>query len=140
MSLSRDAILGADDIATESVDVPEWGDKVLVRGLDGEGRDAFESSIRRIHPSGEMELDQRNARAKLLVRCLVDDDGERLFADRDAPELGKKSAIVLDRLYEVAARLSGLSDEAKAELEGNSDAAPSVASTSSSPETSSTAP
>jgi len=135
MPLSRDAILGADDIVTEPVEVPEWAGKVLVRGLTGADRDAFEASIRRFR-GGQVEVVQENARAKLVVRCLVDENGERLFADRDASLLGKKSAAVLDRLYDVAARLSGLSEEAREELEGNSDAATSGASASSSPESS----
>jgi hypothetical protein len=146
MALNRDAILGAVDVQTEKVDVPEWGGDVFVRGLTGDELDNFQGSIRQFRPSFDgkgMEpvLIQDGMRAKLLVKCLVDELGARLFTDQDASALGGKSGTVIDRLYDVAARLSGLSEEERDALEGNS-AAPtdSGASSSSSPETSSTAP
>jgi hypothetical protein len=144
MALSRDGILGAVDVQTEKVDVPEWGGDVIVRGLTGDELDAFQGSVRQFRPTFDgkgMEpvLVQDGMRAKLLVKCLIDEAGGRLFTDQDAPALGAKNGSVIDRLYDVASRLSGLSDEEKKELEGNSEAA-SDASTSSSPETSSTAP
>jgi len=146
MALSRDGILNAVDVQTEKVPVPEWGDDVIIRGLTGDELDAFQGSVRQFRPTFdgkgmEAVLIQEGMRAKLLVKCLVDEAGERLFTDNDAPALGAKNGAVIDRLYDVAPRLSGLSDEEKAELEGTSE--PPMdggASTSSSPETSSTAP
>jgi hypothetical protein len=146
MALSRDGILGAVDVQTEKVFVKEWGDDVIIRGLTGDELDAFQGSVRQFRPTFdgkgmEAVLIQEGMRAKLLVKCLVDEAGERLFTDQDAPVLGAKNGAVLDRLYDIASRLSGLSEEEKAELEGNSEAGTdSDASTSSSPETSSTAP
>ena len=146
MALNRDAILGAVDVQTEKVDVPEWGGDVIVRGLTGDELDNFQGSIRQFRPTFdgkgmEAVLVQDGMRSKLLVKCLVDEAGERLFTDQDASALGAKNGAVIDRLYDVAARLSGLSEEEKAELEGNSETASEAAGSSSpSPETSSTAP
>jgi hypothetical protein len=134
MTLSRDAILGASDIETETVDCPEWGLKVTVKSMTGSQRDAFEQSIRR-----DGKLDLRNARAKLLVSVIVNENGTRIFTDSDAPALGKKSAKVLNRLYEAAARLSGLDDDESAAIQGNSETdetADGTDSSSPSPETS----
>jgi hypothetical protein len=145
MALSRDGILGAVDIKSEKVPVPEWGDEVIIRGLTGEELDAFQGSIRQFRPTFDgkgMEpvLIQDNMRAKLLVKCLVDEAGDRLFQDSDASALGAKNGAVIDRLYDVASALSGLSEDEKAELEGNSEpATESAGSISESPETSSTA-
>ena len=141
MALNRDAILGAVDVQTEKVDVPEWGGDVIIRGLTGDELDAFQGSIRQFRPSldgkgMEPVLIQEGMRAKLLVKCLVDETGERLFTDQDAPALGAKNGAVIDKLYDIASRLSGLSEEEKAEMEGNSAAATDDSSTSSSPETS----
>ncbi|MFJ2004820.1 hypothetical protein [Streptomyces chartreusis] len=140
MALSASAILEAEDVQIKSVDVPEWGGEVLVRGLTGIERDAYEAGIQQIRPkpdgTKEVVFVRDNARAKLLVKCLIDDNGTRLFKDTDAPALGKKNGAVIDRLYDVAAELSGLSDGADREAEGNSDAAQSGDSSSSSPETS----
>ncbi|MFI6560401.1 hypothetical protein [Streptomyces sp. NPDC050534] len=146
MALSRDGILAVDDIQIEKVPVPEWGDEAIIRGLTGDELDAFQGSIREFRPTFdgkgmEAVLIQEGMRAKLLVKCLIDENGDRLFTDQDASALGAKNGAVLDKLYDVAARLSGLSEEEKATLEGNSGASTAdESSTSSLPETSSTAP
>ena len=43
--LSKEAILAADDLPREKVNVPEWGGEVLVRTMSGTDRDAFEASL-----------------------------------------------------------------------------------------------
>lgn len=116
--LDRERILAIPDIHTESVDVPEWGGALTVRGLTGDERDDFEAAC--IRGKGrKTEFNLRNARAKLVVRSCVDATGARLFSDEDAAQLGKKSAAALSRVYEVAARLSGLTDEDMEELTKN---------------------
>lgn len=140
MALSASSILEAEDTQIRPVDVPEWGGEVLVRGLSGIERDAYEAGIQQIRPkpdgTREIHFNRDNARAKLLVKCLVDDEGNRLFKDTDAPALGRKNGAVIDRLYDVAAELSGMGDATEKEIEGNSEAAQSGDSSSSSPETS----
>lgn len=136
-----DQILAASDIETEPYDVPEWGLKVWVRALTGTDRDAYEGSVRQVRPrldgkGMEVVMLDDNTRAKLLVKCLVDETGERIFTDRQVGDLGGKNGRVIDRLYDVATRLSGMSDEAVEGAKGNSDAAPSGASPSISPESS----
>lgn len=146
MALSRDGILNAVDVQTEKVPVPEWGDDVIIRGLTGDELDNFQGSVRQFRPTFdgkgmETVLIQDGMRAKLLVKCLVDEAGERLFTDQDAPALGAKNGAVIDRLYDVASRLSGLSEEEKAEMEGNSETpTEDGGSTSSLPATFSAAP
>jgi hypothetical protein len=49
--------------------------------------------------------------AKLLSRSIVDESGERLFSDKDLKALSAKNGAVLDRLGDVAMRLSGLRKE-----------------------------
>jgi hypothetical protein len=39
---------------------------------------------------------------------LCDEDGNRLFFDSEINELAKKSALALQRIFEVAQRLSGI--------------------------------
>ena len=41
--LTRDEILESEDLATETVSVPEWGGSVIVRALTGTERDAYEA-------------------------------------------------------------------------------------------------
>lgn len=133
--LSRDQILEADDLETREVAVPEWGGEVIVKALSGEERDAFELSLKQIR-GDKMEPNLANARAKLVARCIVDEDGTRLFSNSDIKALGKKSAAALERVFEVAAELSGLQDGDVEEMVKNSEAAQSGDSTSTSPENS----
>jgi hypothetical protein len=115
MRLTRDAILAADDHKTEVVQVPEWGGEVVVRGLRGRERDEFEASI--VERRGrQMVPNTANIRAKLVVLCCVDDDGKPLFNKTDVEQLGEKSGAPIDRIYEVAAKLSGMTDEDMNEL------------------------
>lgn len=130
MPLSRDQILEAKDLETREVDVPEWGGTVLVRALSGTDRDAYEASLVQIR--GKQQVPNlANIRAKLVARAVVDEDGNRLFSDADIKALGQKSAAALSRVFTVAAEMSGLDEKDIEEIEGNSDAAQSGASTSS---------
>ncbi len=113
--LSKEAILAAQDVVTEVVEVPEWGGSVRVRGLTGAERDAFEGET--IQRNGrDVKTNTRNLRARLVVLSVVDETGARLFAFHDIEALGEKSARALDRIFAVAMRLSGLRDEDVAEM------------------------
>jgi hypothetical protein len=127
--LSKKQILDAPDLKIETVPVPEWGGDVLVRGLTGEQRDTFEASI--VHLEGKKAAtDLANIRAKLVSASLVDEKGDLLFDERDVEALGRKSAVALQRIFEVAQRLSGLTQSDVEELAKNSGSALGGASTS----------
>ena len=116
--LTRDQILQADDIQELIVDVPEWLGKVKVRGMTGTQRDAFENDL--IKRKGkDVDFNMRNARAKMVSRCVIDEKGKRVFSDQDVTELGNKSAAALDRVFSVAQKLSGVSDDDIKELTEN---------------------
>lgn len=144
MMLSRDEILAVDDRKTKTVEVPEWGGSVLVRSLSGEDRDAFEASLTTRRPAlmgpnkGQLETvqDFSNMHAKLVSRSIVDESGARMFSDSDVVALGQKSAAALKRVFDTAAELSGIGDDALADAEGNSEPDPTDGSTSDSPATS----
>jgi len=121
MALTRESILGAEDLPREKVAAPEWGGEVWVRTLTATERDAFEASVN----PGKGAKNLANFRARLAVLCVVDERGERLFKDEDAAALGAKSGTALDRITDVALRLSGLSEAGQKEAEGNSAAVPS---------------
>ena len=120
--LTRDEILAADDIQTEVVEVPEWAGSVIVQGLTGSERDAFEKTIiSNMDGKGPPKSDLRNFRAKLAAWSIVDEDGKRVFSQADVVALGAKSAAALQRVFNVAQRLSGLSEEDIEELTKNSE-------------------
>ena len=88
---------------------------VRVRGLTGKERDRYEESIT-IGKGKDKDINARNARAKLVVMCVVDEQGNRVFSDADVAWLGEKSAVALERIFDVARKLSGLSDTDVKEL------------------------
>ena len=109
--LTRDAILSAEDLHVEIVSVPEWGGDVTVRELTGSERDAYESSIVKTN-GASVTVDARDMRAKLVAMSCIDEGGELLFTMKDVAALTKKSARALDRIVDVAKRISGIGDDA----------------------------
>jgi hypothetical protein len=128
----KDKILAADDIAFEDHDVPEWDVTVRVRGMTGTQRDAFEAKMVAARQAGhDAETRLADFRARVLVKCLHDPaTGDLVFGDGDAAALGAKSGAVVDRLFAVAQRLSGMDQEALEAARGNSGTVPSGGSTS----------
>jgi hypothetical protein len=117
--LTRDAILAAAALKTEDVPVPEWGGSVLVRELRGRERDEWEASLA-VQRGREMVRDTANIRAKLAARAIVGEDGEPLFTQQDVAALGELSAAALERVFDVASRLSGLNPADVEEMGKNS--------------------
>ena len=113
--LNRESIIAADDLKKIEVDTPEWGGKVCVRMMTGSERDSLAASLR--DAAGVVNMD--GYRAKLLVRCIVGEDGNRLFTDADIALLGAKSTLVLDRLFTAADTLNATSAAAVEEAEKN---------------------
>jgi hypothetical protein len=130
--LTRDAIFAAQDRAFEDVDVPEWGGMVRIAVITGTDRDAYEASMYEMKGK-EIKLNRDDMRAKLLARAIVDENLKRIFTDADIRELGKKSSKVIERLFTVAQRLNGMTDESVKELEKNSESGGVGSSTSPSP-------
>lgn len=130
MLLSREQILGATDRKTEDVAVPEWGGSVRVRGLSGAERDAYEASIVQLGAGGKRSVNLKNLRARLVAYSVIDEDGNPLFTPEDVAALGDKSAAALERVFDVARKLSGLADGDVKELAEGFAPAPSDGSTS----------
>lgn len=109
--LSRDAILAADDRDYDEVDCPEWGGSVRIRSITGAERDAYEQSLIQQRGSNR-QVNMRNARAKLIVLCAVDEAGNKLFAgEDDVRALGRKNAKPLDRVWDACRKIAGLSED-----------------------------
>ncbi len=128
--LSKDAILGADDRRTVDVEVPEWGGTVRVRALSGAERDAYEIALAGVRPDGSRRPNLVNVRARLVAMACVDESGSRLFTDADVEALGAKSGTAMQRVFDTAQRLAGLSDADVEELVEGFGRAPSEAGTS----------
>lgn len=127
--LTREQILGVADLGFEDLDVPEWGGSVRVGMLMGAERDAFEQEI--VTRQGKkVHVNLVNIRARLVALTVIDAEGQRLFSEADVKALGRKSALALNRVFEVAQRINGLTEADMEELAGNSGSAQSDDSTS----------
>lgn len=127
MNLTKDQILAAVDRPFVKVAVPEWGGDVYISVMTGMERDVYESEL----VDGK-RVNYHNIRARMLVRCLTDENGDRLFSDDDIRKLGDKSGAVLDRLWDKARTVNGMSQKDVDELAGNSEGVPSGGSSSAS--------
>jgi len=110
----REQILAKSDLITQEVEIPEWGLTLTVKTLTGTERDEYEASLIK-----GRKADLTNMRAKLCARCIVDQNGKRIFADSDIKALGGKSALALDKVFEVAQELNGIGTKELEELAKN---------------------
>lgn len=118
--LGRDDILNYNDATFQVISVPEWGGKVRIRGLTAAERDSYEQSLT-VGKGANIQTNMHLARAKLAQLCIVDAAGKQLFTRQDIAKLGAKSAVALERVFDTARHLSGLTAEDLAELTGNSE-------------------
>jgi hypothetical protein len=118
-TLTFESIIASEDLPKELVPVPEWGGEVYISTMTAADRDAYELSLANMQANGKAKPSMQNMRAKLVGRCLVDEAGERVFSEAKIVDLGKKSAKVLDKLFEVASRLNGINEADQLEIAKN---------------------
>jgi hypothetical protein len=116
--LNFDAIAALDDRKTETVDVPEWGGTVTLAALNGAERfDLIQRTEAYDEEFGQMALPKLNY--LIVAMTLLGPDGQRAPDPIALAEaLEDRDFDVIQRLYRIAVRLSGLGDqetEARAE-------------------------
>ncbi len=122
----RDLILAAQDIPSESVDVPEWGVKVEVRGMTGAERTRIMDKA--VGQTGDVNL--QFVYPEIVIATSFDpESGEQIFSPNDRDALLAKSANALDRLASVGMRLSGFTQES-ADVAGKDSSATATADSS----------
>lgn len=87
--------------------------------MTGTDRDKFEACMVGKNGKPDPAKGLENFRARLAAACIVDEDGHRLFTEKDVAALGRKSAAALDRVADAAQRISAMSQEDVEELAGN---------------------
>lgn len=121
MSLRED-ILAIRDVRTQKLTVPEWNKEVWLRTISGAERDRIDASVRdKSNPASLV-----NFRARFAVMVLSDEQGNRIFTDADAIEIGKKSQSALDRILTAGLQLNGMAENDVDDLEKKSETGPSA--------------
>jgi hypothetical protein len=118
--LTKEEFLKKRPVRFEDVEIQEWEAKVRVKELTAQARDRWEQSNLEDKGKGQMKLRLQNARARLVALSVIDaESGDLLFSDEDVLAIGAQSAAVIDRIYDVAARLSGITDNDLDEITKN---------------------
>lgn len=115
MTTLRDRILNADDVQSETVDVPEWDAKVEVRSMTASARANLLEHFYHQRSNGDsdsVEPSWAELHPHVVIACAYDpESGERLFEPGDADALGAKLAGPVERIALAGMRLSGLTEE-----------------------------
>lgn len=117
--LTAKDILEAEDLDREEVPTPEWGEGtgVLVQAMTAAQRLAWEQTgrINVVDAEGNVTRYAPNPnwdnRTALVICSVVDDKGEPVFTVDDLDRLQAKSAAPIDRIADVARRLSRIRPE-----------------------------
>lgn len=122
--LSKDAILKADDLSFEVVEVKEWGGSVRVRMMTAGERDEFEAAIYDFDITSDdkdakVKIKRENYRAELLIRTVCDENGKLLFSKADMKALSAKGVKPIQKIFDVASKLNAISAEDEDELVKN---------------------
>jgi len=115
MLSAKDILDAGDTKERQRVEVPEWGGHVYVKIMTGAERDRWELSA-----TEQLKTPTTaNIRATLCLFTICDNKGERLFGDDQLGELGQKSAIALERVFQAARKINRINDNDVEELEKN---------------------
>lgn len=107
--IDRAAFLENTVIPREDVPVPELGEGVVVPvwGMTAGERTRFEQSMLENGKQSKSRLAE--IRQRLVVATCRNDDGSPLFTADDVAAIGQKRADIIERIVNVAQRLSGFS-------------------------------
>lgn len=105
MSL-RDLILDVDDISSEEVDVPQWGVRVLVKGMSA--RDRLRIMQTATDPNTG-EVDVERVYPDVIIATVHDpESGLPVFTDEDRGAILSKSYGAVEALASAGLRLSAI--------------------------------
>jgi hypothetical protein len=102
----REKILAAEDIPSETVEIPEWGVELLVKGMSAGER---LSLMQNAYDQTTQQVNMAIVYPDVVVACAFDPKtGEAVFTESDKAELMKKASAAIERLASVGLRLSGI--------------------------------
>jgi len=119
---SREDILKARERTFKDVYCPELEGEVRIQSLMANELEEYQASNRgKPDKEGNVEIVWKGSAARLVARCAVDADGNRLFSDTEALSLGKLNAALINRLFAAACKLNGIGEKEMEEMVKNSE-------------------
>lgn len=125
--MTRDDWLALPAYRIETLTHPVTGATVYVRSMTSDERDEWEAGQYQLN-GANIVANRKQVRARLILRCLCDADGKRVFGDNDLSMIGGLDARLTDPLYEAAYKINRLSKADVEELEKNSGGGPTAVS------------
>lgn len=136
--MNREEFLSFQDVVIEPVEIKEMGATLFVRSLSAGEKARWEMdplSVNNNAKEGQKTVTfvrdrMATARERLVEISVCNEDGSRFFKEGDASAIGRKNAAIVSKLYDAAARLSGITKEDLDEIVKNSETDPHAGSLS----------
>jgi len=104
--------------------LPVCGKRFRVRSLTTSELEAYNTAVLNEEGTKLRKDRMSNATRRLIVLCLVDRDGNRLFNEKQIPELSQIDGLDATALYDFAAKFCGVNkSEIEAFLKNSSETA-----------------
>lgn len=133
--LTKVDILDAQDVTRVKVEVPEWGGFVYVQTMTADARGVLEDEMVALQDANgadsETDISYSAMKVLMVMLCVVDESGDRLFSKEDIKALGRKSSVALNKVVSIAMKLNVLTMESQEDLAKNTKPDPSGGSATS---------
>lgn len=116
MALTKEQILGISDIKTKEIKVPVWNDTVFIRQLSRGQQDEYmkrqfgklamkqQGTAQNI----ESDMDIFGHDTWIFTQGVCDDNGQRLFSDKDVEKLKEKNGEAIGFVSSEIIKFSGM--------------------------------
>ncbi len=107
--LTRDEILRSnEDIVYK--DIEAFGGTIRIKALTVAELESYQNSMRKRTKGGNEKIDLKGARSKLLQKCIIDEEGKRLFLLSDIKALESLYAKDVSFVYDEICEMAGLTE------------------------------
>ena len=122
--LTKKTFMEGSELHMEPLDLTaECGGWVMIKEMTGAERDQYDAMVfGKVKDKDDPNMAAKvmdNIRAKMACMTVCNEDGKRLFNLEDVKKLGKRSSIALDKIFDKAKEVNGMSDEEMTGLEKN---------------------
>jgi hypothetical protein len=122
MALTRDEILGLQDIDIKEIEVPGWKASIYIRKLTRGQQDEYakrrfgKANLKHIGKSQEVEstVDIFGHDSWLVAQAACDENGKRLFTNSDIEKLNEKSGEAIGFIAIQVLEFSGMKEDVDA--------------------------
>ena len=119
MALTREEILGIQDIAVKTIEVPAWEGSICIRKLTRGQQDEYarrrfgKANLKQVGKGQEIQstVDIFGHDSWLVAQGACDEDGKRLFKDADIVKLDEKSGDAIGFIAVQIVEFSGMKED-----------------------------